>query len=164
MEEQVATREGGRRKYRRLRIVWSIYWGVACLLLIALWVRGLWWADFVSVKVTTAYAVSVSKYPGTCAFTITTNPEFPLIAPGRYWNHERMPVPPVLRKDFVAKYLRKYFEYQFGYVIVPDWFLIFAFAGLGILAWFPWRFSLRTLLVAMTLVAVVLGVIVYAMR
>jgi hypothetical protein len=30
--------------------------------------------------------------------------------------------------------------------------------------WFHWRFSLRTLLIGMTLLAVVLGAIVYAMR
>jgi hypothetical protein len=32
-------------KYRKLRIAWSVGWGVLCLLLVALWVRSYWWRD-----------------------------------------------------------------------------------------------------------------------
>jgi hypothetical protein len=42
-------------------------------------------------------------------------------------------------------------------VRIPDWFLILVVA-IGIASpWFPWTFSLRTLLIATTLIAVVLG-------
>jgi hypothetical protein len=46
------------------------------------------------------------------------------------------------------------------------WVCIAIFLGLVALPWLPWsnRFSLRTLLIAMTLVAVGLGWIVYAIR
>jgi hypothetical protein len=33
------------RRFRKLRIAWSVGWGVVCLLLIALWVRSYWWTD-----------------------------------------------------------------------------------------------------------------------
>ena len=48
----------------------------------------------------------------------------------------------------------------------PHWFSVAVFGILGTLPWLPWspRFTLRTLLIATTLVAVVLGAIVYATR
>jgi hypothetical protein len=54
-----------------------------------------------------------------------------------------------------------YFE---AFAIVPHWFVTLLFIALAAIAWIPGRFSLRTLLIAMTLVAVVLGLIVYATR
>src|SRR6185436_13829213 len=32
-------------KYRKLRIAWSVFWGLAAVLLIVLWVRSYWWMD-----------------------------------------------------------------------------------------------------------------------
>ena len=32
-------RDSARMRFRKLRIAWSVAWGVACLLLIVLWVR-----------------------------------------------------------------------------------------------------------------------------
>ena len=49
-------------------------------------------------------------------------------------------------------------------VIVPDWFLIGIALVLAAAPWLPWwsrQFSFRTLLVAITLIAVVLGAVVY---
>src|SRR4051794_33980026 len=34
-------------KYRKLRIAWSVVWGLAAVLLIVLWVRSYWWQDTV---------------------------------------------------------------------------------------------------------------------
>jgi hypothetical protein len=54
--------------------------------------------------------------------------------------------------------------YRAGFVMfVPYWFLAF-FGVCSIFApWLHWRFSLRTLLIATTLIALVLGFAVYAM-
>jgi hypothetical protein len=52
-------------------------------------------------------------------------------------------------------------------VCVPYWFLVPLAAAFAIGPWvkrFKWHFSLRTLLIATTLVAVLLGAIVYAIR
>ena len=51
-------------------------------------------------------------------------------------------------------------------VSVQYWLLILLLATVPVVKWgrSSWRFSLRTLLIAMTLVAVALGVIVYAAR
>jgi hypothetical protein len=57
---------------------------------------------------------------------------------------------------------------DFGWkLFVPYWFLV-VIAGISAalcgIPWVKWHFSLRTLLIATTLVAVGLGVIVYASR
>jgi hypothetical protein len=49
----------------------------------------------------------------------------------------------------------------------PTWFVLLLLSVLTVGPWTPWspyQFSLRTLLIAMTLVAIGLGAIVYAMR
>ena len=32
-------------RFRKLRIAWSVFWGLACVLLIVLWVRSYWFFD-----------------------------------------------------------------------------------------------------------------------
>jgi hypothetical protein len=60
------------------------------------------------------------------------------------------------------------FTYPMGVkkVAVPFWFVTLVAVVGGLIPWIRWskRFSLRTLLIATTLVAVVLGLIGYAMR
>ena len=36
-------------RFRKLRIAWSVVWGLACVLLIALWVRSYWYWDDVTI-------------------------------------------------------------------------------------------------------------------
>jgi hypothetical protein len=47
------------------------------------------------------------------------------------------------------------------FLMAPHWFLIGLSIAMSGLSWLRWRFRLRTLLIAMTLVAVVLGLIVW---
>src|SRR4051812_40138543 len=61
-------------KYRKLRIAWSVFCGIACVLLIALWVRSYWRTEFVErmVSVNPLYASGVHEQivncPGKVAF------------------------------------------------------------------------------------------------
>ena len=48
--------------------------------------------------------------------------------------------------------------------VVADWMIVFFCILISAASWLPWRFSLRTLLIATTLFAVVLGLVVWAMR
>jgi hypothetical protein len=50
------------------------------------------------------------------------------------------------------------------FLTVPCWFPVVLSAVLVVVPWIKWRFTVRTLLIATTLVAVVLGLIVYVMR
>ena len=47
---------------------------------------------------------------------------------------------------------------------VPAWFPVVLFALLAAAPWIRWRFSLRTLLIATTLIAVGVGLAAYALR
>ena len=48
------------------------------------------------------------------------------------------------------------------YLQVPFWFLIGIAISIGATLWLPWRFSLRTMLIGMTLSAVLLGIALWA--
>ena len=50
------------------------------------------------------------------------------------------------------------------HLIVPHWFLVLTTGAIAGLPLVRWRFSLRTLLIATTLVAMVLGLIVVVLR
>jgi hypothetical protein len=53
-----------------------------------------------------------------------------------------------------------------GTIVVPYWFLLLVCIGLAAvlwLPWLPWKFSLRTLLIASTVLAVVLGLVVWSL-
>ena len=57
----------------------------------------------------------------------------------------------------------KYGDYDDGlHIIVPHGLVVLAFAGGAVVPWIQRRFSVRTLLIATMLVAVVLGIIVAA--
>lgn len=43
----------------------------------------------------------------------------------------------------------------------PHWFPVVLFLSLAVITWIPWRFSLKTLLIVTTLLATVLGLVVY---
>jgi hypothetical protein len=51
---------------------------------------------------------------------------------------------------------------RYSEVIVPFWLLVLPLITLAVAPWLRWRFTLRTLLIATTLVAVVLGLAAYA--
>jgi hypothetical protein len=43
---------------------------------------------------------------------------------------------------------------------LPYWFVVLTFGSIAVVPWILWRFSLRTLLIATTLIAAVLGLII----
>ena len=45
-----AAPEVPQRRFRKLRIAWSVGWGLAAVLLLVLWVRSYWWRDFYVVR------------------------------------------------------------------------------------------------------------------
>jgi len=71
----------------------------------------------------------------------------------------RQPVTDEMRKIW-QKHDRR-FVFKSDYAIVPHWFLVAIFASSGVLPWatrFKRQFSLRTLLIAITLIAMALGI------
>jgi hypothetical protein len=162
-------------RFRKLRIAWSVGCGIACVLLICLWVRSYWWLDIIT-----------KNSPGFGWFTETGSCEgridFFLCEPKRETSFSTWSVLSVSEikenEALIAKNggeeitpgQRWYFNFRLvggGYwgfeADTPHAVLVLASATLAGIPWIR-RFSLRTLLIATTLVAVVLGVGVYAVR
>jgi hypothetical protein len=150
-------------KYRKLRISWSLFWGVACLLVIVLWVRSYWARDAVFVTIPfTGYFQFDSSCGAVQIFAEAAEHQLPKL---EYTS--QMPT------DFGAGgnhwyfYLQRNSDFRWLFVVViPNWYLVPPIAALATLPWLPWskRFSLRTLLIATTLVAAGLGLAVYTLR
>jgi hypothetical protein len=151
-------------RYRKLRIAWSVLWGVVAVLLGVLWVRSRPWQDRLIRH--SSFDIEFRSYSGQTILEATPNPNW-TSAP--YWevksrlaDHEFYPPPS-------AHPLLDHAGIQWGskggtiYLFLPHWFFVLCALTCCGLPWanrIPFRFSLRTLLIATTLVAVGLGVIV----
>jgi hypothetical protein len=144
-------------KYRKLRIAWSVAWGIACLLLIALWVRSYWWVEQLPVPVPGNQVIGLATMPG--VYAVVINPQWGRAPWARLSNSadEWLSL-----GGYDHSRIWGYFGAQATAVIIPFWFSVLIAAGIATIPWLSWRFSLRMLLIAMTLVAVGLGLAVYA--
>jgi hypothetical protein len=154
-------------RFRKLRIAWSVMCGIACVLLIALWVRSYRCAEMFGHNQDGTFRVTAFSARGRIVFWVgeTRGTEssiwysFPLervhdidkIAGG--WGFQ----------TFVQNSSSPSRLNRVG-VIIPYWFAVTVPAVLATVSWLQFRFSLRTLLIAATLVAVVLGLVCYAVR
>jgi hypothetical protein len=151
-------------RHRKLRIAWSVTWGFLAVLLIALWVRSYALVDNVR-RVGTANVWVRSDVSGVRSEfgnlrvvfgkqTITSG------ASGWSITHDK------------SKPKHDGFKWHSGedYVIAvdfPHWSLVLLFVTMSASPWLlhlTVRFGLRTLLIATTLVAIVLGLIVWAVK
>jgi hypothetical protein len=150
-------------KYRKLRIAWSVLFGLLCLTLIVLWVRSYWWS-YQATYVHSATAVfALTSTDGQINFISGTPPMFSDKVSGvSSW--KTMPFVDTLTRHASEHRFRFIQDGDLELVSIPHWFAILLTGTVAALPWLRWRFSLRTLLMAMTLVAVVLGWIVYAFR
>jgi hypothetical protein len=154
-------------RFRKLRIAFSITCGVACVLLIALWVRSYRLIERVDVVIGSEDAedtngISLISVCGRSTLDVTyvTTGDEPGI---EYYSNPPEPDVEYLGIGRVL-FMRKP---QPGWLVsVPYWLSMSFIATLAALPWMPWswRFSLRTLLIATTLIAVVLGLIVWEVR
>jgi hypothetical protein len=161
-------------KHRKLRIAFSAVCGVLCLLLIALWVRSYKYHEEVYWK--TEYWNGFGVWSGAGRIVLTVHPsDTPsthdrLVYLGAFSASNRQSV--LERIDRVLPTIWGFgagrrSDNQLIQAMVPDWFSVLVFAILAALPWarqLNWRFSLRTLLITTTLVAILLGLIVYAAR
>jgi hypothetical protein len=146
-------------KYRKLRIAWSVAWGVVAVLLCVLWV----WAYSRYIEANLNYygnnLLTVSFLRGYLVILGKSNDSaFPsgiIVEPSNKEIQYFLDKLPML---FPGRFLD-----QFLAVKVPFWFAVALATVLAAAPWLPSRFSLRTLLLATTLVAVGLGVVVYTL-
>jgi hypothetical protein len=167
--------------FRYLRIAVSVLSLIACVLLIVLWVRSYWWFEVVYYRPAASTMFQVVSSRGVVRFTDCSEhsgwyagaPRLPIVLPSVAigWSHDSRwyaGYTNEIANDSPFKKVFRGFDRpnRFGWQ-VPFWFFVLFAAVLGISPWSRrWnsRFSLRTLLIAVTLVAVLLGAAVYAVK
>jgi hypothetical protein len=164
----------GSRLTRYFRIALTALSLTACVLLIVLWVRSYWWMDTInSVPYRDAPVLAVDSCQGRLVF-MCYEVEIPT------WSGEvsvgcdvsSYEIEELALFDELPEWGGAFgfnLQWQWGalpYIAVPHWFLAGLLGTIGLIPWLPWskRFSLRTLLIATTLVAVALAMIVVMRR
>jgi hypothetical protein len=146
-------------RYRKLRIAWSVVFGISCVLLIVLWVRsygreGMLFRGKVCRLQSSNGALSFTYY----------RPEYyfdPQASAFKSWTGlmvERMPL------WLTSRGVNLYRSNGLFVLRLPYKFLLPFAALVTVVPWMRrlrFHFSLRTMLIATTLVAVVLGLVVW---
>jgi hypothetical protein len=165
---------GGEKRYdgsmlRHLRIAVTALSLTACLQLIALWVRSYGRREHIAVRASNTVALSAVSLQGQIIFVGDIQPvdrRPGLIA----WTAETEQVTgwnlrwlgePIERAKWGVGIQRLSLGIVGVSVQLPHWLLLLVLSTIAAAPWIHWskRFSLRTLLIAMTLVAVVLGIV-----
>jgi hypothetical protein len=133
-------------RFRKLRIAWSVGSGIACVLLIVLWVRSYSHRDLFGGMIWQHEFVTELADGNIALNFYYLNPSFSG-SPLQFESYRRTDAGYGIR--ITSK------------LLVRAWPLVLLFAVFAATPWLHWgigwRFSLRTLLIATTLVAVVLG-------
>jgi len=150
-------------RFRKLRIAWSVACGVAIVPLIVLWVRSNERCDYVQTTTFGLQRLNLSSSDShiSGAFYFGEGDEFsdaigsdrlnklPSGVKSSPWALGRSP-------GSSTGMPRTSTQYFFA---VPHWFAVVAVLLLSFIPWMPTQFSLRTLLIATTLTAALLGVV-----
>jgi hypothetical protein len=162
-------------KYRKLRIAWSVVWGLFAVLLCVLWAHSYWYRCVYGYRPTVTCTIGIESCQGRSAVTVWSHSPDPWggKAPASYFRlfgYDSHPIttdpndwPAYVRT--LPLWGRDPFRTRsdmnvvnFPIVIVPS-----IAACLAALPWIRWSFSLRTLLIATTLIAMLLGLIVWTL-
>ncbi len=143
----------------RIRIAMSVCFGVLAFALCVLWVGSYWQRSVVPLKTTYDHRYELVSAEGKLIFLSRNR---------IYFNFEFIPQNPY---SFVPD-LKTQTRLGFGRIdkvgywafsVAYGWLASTAIAA-ALVPWMRWRFGLRTLLLATTLIAVALGLVVYAVR
>jgi hypothetical protein len=147
-------------KHRKLRIAWSVAWGIAAVLMLALWLRSFWCWDDCWLKLSNSYFAHGISAEGRIVIWVehsSLNRRFefnvdPLSIHRSPPGHERHP--------WIGLYISPsgnthFFQLAHG-------FLVMIAAALAAIPWCPTRFSMRGMLLATTCIALIIGLIVWA--
>jgi MFS family permease len=147
---------GWNKPHRKLRIAWSVGCGVAAALLIVLWVRSYWRWDTLNYC-----RFGAGSGEGIAMFVFDS--DAPLSgwteSSSSYENDVEESAQPLSDRSLAWNSRAGGFA-----IYIAHWLLIFPIIAIATVPWVSWRFSLRTLLISITFVAVGLGVVVWSMR
>jgi hypothetical protein len=139
-------------------------WGLLAVLLIVLWVRSYAYVEVAIIPVPPNHSLGIGSVGGAIGIGMNYSPgqlrsyQYPYDR----WKKE---VPAVLVPHPIWGGIVN--DKNLLMIYMPDWVLLGLIAAAGLSTWLrqsSWRFGLRSPLVATTLVAVVLGLIVWAVR
>ena len=146
-------------KYRKLRIAWSVAWAVVTVLLCLMWVRSYWIWDLIDNGVRPSRG-GMSSVAGRIGGSIAADPAWRTsLSAYKWYATPRQPSQRGYR--WLPSFERNKYRIGMGF---PYWSLVVFSVTLASTPWLRWRFSLRTLLIATTLVAVLLGISVWLGR
>jgi hypothetical protein len=161
--KELAAPEVPARRFLKLRIGWSVAWVLLTVLLIVLWVRSYSWVEQIVGELPGGTIVGVGLLPGAFGVGISDGTN---VTP---WTRNGWPAVEwlILVNDSESPYASRVwgmFMFADGNLILPFWLLTITAATSIALPWLRWRFSLRTMLVVTTVIAAVLGMVVWAVR
>jgi hypothetical protein len=133
-----------------------------CGFVIALWVRSYWWDESLNWRYSTTENFHLGSDSGVVFVARgTLSPLYPPWPVYTYANasgfanqRELIRMPKLIRTATISQ------------IEIPCWLLFSVTVATAVLPWIPWarRFSLRTMLIATGLIAVILGVVVGTAR
>ena len=145
-------------RFRKLRIAFSVTCLIACVLLIVLWVRSFHEIDWVAGPLPGSSGFCVMSRIGGLGFVLLLQPD----QADRVWVMKTEPIFELKLPYRTALGFVEYLATPTAYrVRVPYWFPFLLSAAAAGVPWLRWRFSLRTMLIATTLVAAALGLIMW---
>jgi hypothetical protein len=155
-------------KYGKLRIAFSAMCGLLCLLLFALWWRSYWWEDYAYNPITSQRALVIYSYKGQSQFRLGYSQNGFARVPGQlpFWMHSAnhlgwtsISEPASGRKPRYSGFDIDLIQQTGPFITAPHWFVMLTMIAVGAAPWIKWskRFSLRTLFIAATIIAVILG-------
>jgi hypothetical protein len=146
------------RLIRGLRIAWSVWWGILCVLLVVLWIISRSRSSGIEGHVG-KQTFSVVSSLGQINIYLFTTKAVPSL-PWRF-NDSAVVAGEVVMPDPGGVQIN---PNKAGLsVFVSYWVLVPMAAVFTAAPWLPWRFSLRSLLIATTLIAVGLGLVAWSM-
>jgi hypothetical protein len=159
------------RLIRGLRIAVSSVCGIVCLLLVVLWVRSYWREDFItapgdgSQRVASEHGWLTIRWKDKRAGSNRSS-EWSFVSISTEEREELFKRNESRFRGRQGRYVRPTFQFRIidsGAVQFHYFLPTLVFAALTVIPWLPWKFSLRALLIANTLVAVQMGLMVWSM-
>jgi hypothetical protein len=151
-------------RFRKLRIAWSAACSLVCALLVVLWARSYWAVDEVHCPLKSPAMLIVHSFEG--RLSLYAGERIPYRS-GWFpsgWGRDSTSIRDVAPTRTPQTSWAFHSDIYGQYVTFPHWLPTFALGAIALLcsACLPERFSLRTLLIATTLVAMALGLAVWA--
>jgi hypothetical protein len=150
-------------RFRKLRIAWTAFWGVLAILLTLWWSRSYRVYDTIMVALPSSKGMELGSHFGQFNFEISERSRE--LGSG-YWTiiHQELDGGEEEGLNLPGWFGKLGPRVGGGMYYFSFWFPFIGLIATAAASWLPLRFTLRKLLIATTLVAVALGLAVWAAR